>query len=85
MTDGPEAQSLKRRLVVHLALSVATSLVVGGLILAFDLGGVRTMALSTGDGPLVAVLLVLGLLSTFGILALVGAVMTFPRVEANKD
>ncbi|WP_413206499.1 hypothetical protein [Rhodospirillum sp. A1_3_36] len=73
-----------RSLRNHLIGSVAATLVVGGGLLAFDVGQIRSLALSTGDGPLFLVLLFLGLLSTFGAVALAVAVMTLPKSDGGK-
>lgn len=68
-----------RYLLRHLAAGTLGSVVFGGLVLGFDLGGLGHLIAASPDGWLVGGLLFFGLFVTFGGLALAAGVMSMGK------
>ena len=68
-----------RFLLRHAVLGIAAALVFGGLLVASDLGGLRTLAGADESGWLYLVLLFFGLAVTFGSAAMGISVMSLGR------
>jgi hypothetical protein len=62
-------------LLKHLAVGTAGGLVLGVLLLAMDVAGLRTLILASPDWALFLVLLFFGLWVTFGSLAMAVGIM----------
>ena len=77
MTDA-EGQ-LVRFLLQHLLVGLLAGALFGGLVLWFDLAGIRSMAMADRDGWLYLVLLFFGLAVTFGSAAMGVGVMSLDR------
>ncbi len=74
---------IRRLLLTHLIGSLAASLVVGIGVLLLDIGGIRSMAAGTSDGPLFIALLFVGLMSTFGAIGLAVGVMGLGKKSSD--
>ena len=68
-----------RFLVRHAVLGIAAALVFGGLLIASDVGGLRTLAGADESGWLYLLLLFFGLAVTFGSAAMGISVMSLGR------
>lgn len=75
----------ERRAVVfllhHLLAGLAGAASFGGLVLVFDLAGIRSMALADDAGWLYILLLFFGLAVTFGSVAMACGVMSLGRKD----
>ncbi len=70
---------LIRFLLQHLLVGLLAACLFGGLVLWFDLAGIRSMAAADADGWLFLVLLFFGLAVTFGSVAMGCGVMGLAR------
>lgn len=66
-------------LLWHLAAGVAGAVIFGGLVLWFDIGHLRSLAMRTDQPALVIALLLFGLVVTFGSCAMAVGVMGMGR------
>jgi hypothetical protein len=64
----------------HLAWGSAGGAMFGGLLLALDVGGLRSLILASSDGPLALILFFFGLFITFG-----GAGMGIGVMSQGRD
>lgn len=72
---GRQASPLLGFLLRHLVAGSIGGLVLGALILWFDVAGLRTMIAASSDAPLALFMLFFGLWITFGSLAMAVGVM----------
>ena len=72
-------------LLRHLAAGLAGAAIFGALILWFDIGRLRTLIWSTHEPMLALLLLLFGLVITFGGCALAIGVMTLGRPDGRDD
>lgn len=70
-------------LLWHLAAGVAGAAVLGGLVLWFDIGRLRTLIWSTGEPALALGLFLFGLFVTFGGCAMAAGVMAQGRQDRH--
>lgn len=69
----------------HLSYGLAAGATFGGLVLATDLGHIRTMALESAHPTLVLVLMFFGLLVTFGSVSMGVGIMGLGGDESDPD
>lgn len=67
----------------HLAVGMLGALVFGGLVVALDIGHLRTLAGQSSDGLAALGLLFFGLMLTFGGLGMAIGVMSLARHDEN--
>lgn len=68
-------------LLQHLLYGVVGAVVFGGMLLYFDVGHLRTMAMVEDDGILTLVLMFVGLIVTFGSIGMATGIMGLAQDE----
>lgn len=68
-------------LLRHLLLGILGGSIFGGLVIAFDIGHLRSLAVESSDGALTLVLFFFGLFVTFGGIGMGIGVMSLGRDE----